>query len=294
VLDQLGIDANVLVSAGHRWGGLRFSKSVPRPRRTRLLFIDSGAQQFSRFRDYPYTTRAYFLACLRWRADLAATLDYPLDMIFRFRVRDGDAEILGHRPGFNHTPSYWIRRTVENAVDMLALWEAWGRPMKPLPVIAIQGLAVDHFLECLDQLLEHVGPKWPYWGIGSLCMSPSSLHIYNVVRAVRRRLPNSCIHVWGPDVRAIWSIALLIDSWDSSMWVPLRENRSGLTCCVPIRYRIWDPKRRRFIEVRGSYEPGRRFEYALMCAREWLRFLRDLETYVKVQRRLIDHDALPS
>ena len=190
VLEQLGRKLNILVSAGHFCDGyrLRFPSIKFRRPWVKFLMVDSGAQQFSKFTEYPYTTEYYVYFCNYVRADLAVSLDYPIDM-FEWRGLEYDYRDL-------------LRKTVENAIELYEFWE--NDVLKATPVLVIQGLEDEWFEECID-LYDEVGllKKHKYWGIGSLCMSQyaRAKKIIRVARMVRRRLgPDAHIHVFGPDM----------------------------------------------------------------------------------------------
>jgi len=217
VLGKLDRRVNALLSAGHFWNGrfLRLPRVRFKPPYVRELMVDSGAQQFSRFTDYPYSTEHYIHFCNYVRADYAVSLDYPIDM-FEWRNLNYDYREL-------------LEKTVENGVRLHELWKEGE--LKAKPVLAIQGLENHWFLECLDMYGEYglLGHRW--WGVGSLCMSlyARADKIAKVARLVRRRLGREAhIHVFGPDMDSWERIAGVVDSVDTSMIKYFRkEEKAG-------------------------------------------------------------------
>ena len=291
VLDELGVPLNILVSAGLFWRGIRFAKRIPKPNNLNLIMVDSGAQQFTKFKGYPYTNRAYYYAACKWglgEGDFLVALDYPLTLIFRFKSDPdkNDITLVGHRDGFSHTPEYWIRKTVENAVELVGIHEdlGWGRFNIMLPV---QGLPLRLYELCLDLYKEHGLSDWPYWGAGSVCDVPNPNHVFRVITLLRKRLgQDKWIHAWGPSVTAMKLVAKhpgLLDSWDSSMWNPLRAGRDHeMLMARPVALRTWNG--RGFIERRGV-RIDRRAALAYN-SKEWLKFLKWLERIQKGQMTL--------
>jgi len=165
--------------------------------------IDSGAQQFSQFNDYPYSTNYYALWCNYMRADFAVSLDYPLDM-FEYR-------------GLPYNYRELLEKTVQNGVKLYELWQEGT--LRARPILAIQGLRDEWFVECLN-MYDEMGllRKHDMWGIGSLCMSQyaNASKILRVARMVRRKLGSRAwIHVFGPDINSWKTISGVVDSVDT-------------------------------------------------------------------------------
>ena len=106
---------------------------------------------------------------------------------------------------------------------------------------------------------------------------------------VRKRLgDDKYIHAWGPSVTAIKLIARcpgLLNSWDSSMWYPIRAMRSEILGVMPFAFRKWDG--RRFVPIKGKRLEGITREEALeFNAKEWLKFLEWLDALMRKQRKI--------
>jgi len=261
-LDRLGIPLNVMVSAGHFYRN-RFTIRIPRPKNTVCLFIDSGAQQFSRFPSYPYSTKTYYLWCISQKANLCASLDVPLDLaipLWKWNYRD------------------CLKVTVENAVEIVECYEKWEKEPKPIPLLVIQGWEIEWFEECMD-LYDEFGllKKWAFWGVGSVCMMRSPKKVYEVCKTIRRRLgTDKWIHAFGVSVKdmKLLSRKEQIDAIDSAIWRPIKVIRGKYTKLVPPIVREFKDGKLVESDKRAYFDFPSKEDFLFYNAAEWFKFLK--------------------
>ncbi|RLG82528.1 MAG: hypothetical protein DRO09_00090 [Thermoprotei archaeon] len=274
---------DVLVSAGSLWDGCKF-KLPYLPRNVKRVFVDSGAQQFYKLKRYPYDAKRYYELCKAVKACFCASLDAPLDEVYVYDYSRGDYEVKGVREGFPREDyRFWLRYTVENALKVFEMYERDGAVK---PVLAIQGLRLEWFHECLDMYFEQGFKGYRYWGIGSLCLDKHIDHVVKVAKSLRKRLSDKWVHVWGLDVRAALRLVNVIDSWDTSMWHMLVCPKPQLSArLIPKKLRVWDSRDKSFKEVYVDYHDyGRRrlLELNITAFTEFLRYLEGLSKQAKL------------
>jgi hypothetical protein len=164
------------------------------------LFLDSGG--FSWNRDhcgYPFSVEQYAELAVRLNATFVATLDLPCE------------------PGVNRyahsTNEERIRRTVQQAVVASELFP------NLLWVPVIQGYTVDEYLSCID-LYREVDAVRPYMAVGSLCTRNSAGKTWEVLRAIRARIPGVRLHGFGVSLALLKDRRIRTALWsaDSQAW----------------------------------------------------------------------------
>jgi len=209
ILSYLPYSSNILLSAGRFYSSkLRKPKTIFKQPFIKSILIDSGAQQFSHFLEYPYSTKEYVEFSNHMEGDLVASLDYPLDM-FEWRKIKIPHKIL-------------LEKTVLKASELFEYWEKDLLNGKPL--LVIQGLELFQFLECLDLYNDYGLLNYKYFGIGSLCMSKyaKKKHIIQTTSEIRKKLKDKYLHVFGPDITSWKDLFNIVNSIDTSMHRPFR------------------------------------------------------------------------
>ena len=196
---KMGHVPAILYSASLLWRPKRRTFRTPRPPDHDRLFLDSGGFSFfSRHGDYPFGAPDLAELGLRLKADAVACMDYPCESsVDRGAVRTNEDR---------------ISKTVSNARACLAIA---GVPWLPV----IQGSSIEEYLECIRQL-ESARAIRPYMGVGTLCRRVSREDTWEVLRAIRRALPDVRLHGFGVDLRLIRDrrIRGTLFSADSSAW----------------------------------------------------------------------------
>jgi hypothetical protein len=165
----------VLVAAStcYRGGKLR---ARPVPRKTPVLFCDSGGYLFAKnFQQYPFTSAAYIAWLQQMQPNYAAMLDYPCEHAVapdRRAVRDRQ------------------RRTLAYAEKLIQVRVPWTW----VPIV--QGQEVDDYVH-MARRYRTIGMQSEYMGIGSLCSRRSAHEIRAIVAAVQEELPGTFFHLFG-------------------------------------------------------------------------------------------------
>ena len=197
---KMGFVQSILYSASLLWRPAHGTFRVPRPPPHESLLLDSGGFSFfSRHGDYPFGPEDLAHLGGRLGADVVACMDYPCE--------EAVARVGGLR-----TNSDRISKTVANARECLRI-----PGVNWLPVI--QGLEVEDYLDCIRQL-EAAYSVRGYMGVGTLCRRASRDKTWEVLRAIRRELPDTRLHGFGVDLRLLRDrrIRGTLYSADSSAW----------------------------------------------------------------------------
>lgn len=197
---KMGHVQGILYSASLLWRPAHRTFRSPTWPSHDSLFLDSGGYSFfAKHGDYPFRPRDLAKLGKRLKADVVACMDYP-------------CEETVDREGSLQTNSLRISKTVENARECLRI-----RGIPWLPVI--QGLNVEEYVDCIHQM-ESAKAVRPYMGVGTLCRRASRADTWEVLREIRRELPDVRLHGFGVDLRLIRDrkIRGTLYSADSSAW----------------------------------------------------------------------------
>jgi queuine/archaeosine tRNA-ribosyltransferase len=194
----------ILVSAGHQFKNNRL-RAWEIPAFVSELMLDSGGFQLvGKFGDYPFTNEQYLEYIQEVKPTYAVTLDYPCD------GADHPS------PHVKLTNKQRIERTVDNTAWLL---DHEGRvTSKIIPVI--QGYKVSEYLECID-LLKERGCIRDIMGVGSVCIRKRKHDVIEVLRAIKKELPNTRLHVFGLNLNIVKDprVRCRIDSFDTLAWM---------------------------------------------------------------------------
>jgi hypothetical protein len=197
---KLGRVPHVLISAATLWNAGGKFQAMFTPPEHETLFLDSGGFHFAQRRaGYPFGVGWYVGLAGRIGADLVAAMDLPCEPGVR-------------RESGTLTNADRIARTVENTRDCL-------RHAGPRWVPVVQGYTPAEYESCVD-LLESAGCVRSVMGIGSLCVRKKADEAWEVIRRVRRRLPDVRLHGFGIDLRFIRDRRIRSALWscDTSAW----------------------------------------------------------------------------
>jgi len=123
--------------------------------------------------------------------------------------------------------------------------------------------------------------EWPMWAIGSVCLDRSPKHILEVCKTIRRILgPDKHLHAFGPSVDGMRKIYNVVDSVDSSMWLPPLGGYTGMKQGPKCILRYYH--KGRFIELyhraKSEHSGVHHTLLAEMNALEFQKFLNDLNS----------------
>lgn len=182
---------------------LRRRKRLPRARAPWAL--DSGGfSQLSCFGAWPSGAEHVYVDHVRRYRDEIGQLEWaaPQDWMCE--------PVMLNRTGL--TVAEHQRRTVRNFVQLRELDPA-------LPFVPVlQGYAPDDYLRCID-LYERRGVSLSgRVGIGTVCRRQSTREAERIVRAVRQRIPQARIHVFGAKIGGLSRYADALGSADSMAW----------------------------------------------------------------------------
>jgi len=128
-----------------------------------------------------------------------------------------------------------IRRTTRNTIDMLKYAEKIGFDTKRIGRV-VQGWNVEDYIRHIDLMLKKKvieDKKDCVIGIGSVCRRNATLNIVNIIKAIRKRLPNAYLHAFGVKGDTLPYINRLVDSADSFAWAigSWHAKRDGRPVC---------------------------------------------------------------
>jgi hypothetical protein len=195
-----GYVPNVLISAAVLWNprDRRFQKlNVPR---YDSLFLDSAGFSLARSTgEYPFSRDAYCDLAAKIGADLVAVRDYPCEP--------------GVDRSVHRTNRDRIRAGIAEARELTA-----SRPGLPwVPVI--QGYTREEYAESVA-LHESEHLVRPLMAVGSLCRRRRADQAWEVLRLVRKLLPDARLHGFGIDLRFLGDRRIKQALWsaDTAAW----------------------------------------------------------------------------
>ena len=166
------------------------------------LFVDSGGFQVTARWDleYPYSVETLFEYAERVGADYLAAPDYACEP----ELHDS-------------TVSNRIGMTVEGHAQAMALYEDREWSFQLVPVL--QGYEVEDYEHCIDWF-ESEGMIRDYMAVGTVCKRDRVKSIHNVLQAIKRKLPDVDLHMFGMTLNA-WKDRRLwgqFKSADTAAW----------------------------------------------------------------------------
>ncbi len=173
------------------------------------LFIDSGGYSFLKNKGkYDRSNREYMNYVYTYSPNYFCLRDYPCE-----------EDLLKKH---NRTVGEHQNMTIEKHIELLNLYESWGKTIESKPVAVLQGQTVMDYLNHYDLLKEH-GVLTDYLAIGSLCGRKKNNEIAEIIKNVRSVVPSRIkIHGFGIKKSSlkISSVLKNLDSADSNAWDP--------------------------------------------------------------------------
>nr|WP_205267521.1 hypothetical protein [Mycolicibacterium sphagni] len=148
------------------------------------------------------------------------------------------------------------RRTVENFVELQALWDGKSYDNPYMPVI--QGWLPEDYLRCLDLYAKYGVDltNYPIVGVGSVCRRQASSQIDTVISTILHRDPEMPLHAFGVKAGGLKLYGRKIYTSDSLAWSyqarrePPLAGHTHSSCANCLEYALkW---RHRVLAVRPS------------------------------------------
>jgi hypothetical protein len=196
VKDRFMLSFQVARRRKHVWG-------IP----DRLEWImDSGSySELKKHGKYTFTPEEYFNNILLWQPDYFVNMDWMCE--------PHQLEKTGK------TAKEHQELSLEHQIKLHELLEdSWFKEHCELMGI-IQGWTPEQYVDHIDQLKEH-DMILPYMGVGSVCRRAADKKIIDVIKTIRRELPDTNLHGFGVKTSLLKrSITYdCLDSVDSQAW----------------------------------------------------------------------------
>lgn len=218
------------------------------PRAAAEWALDSGAfSELALYGKWKTTVQQYHRAVRRYDDEIGRlSFAAPLDLMC-------EPQMLA-KTGM--TVQEHQRRTVENFVELHALWDGKDYDNPYIPVI--QGWLPDDYSRCLDMYADYGIDlaAFPIVGVGSVCRRQASSQIDAVISTILRRDPEMPLHAFGVKVGGLKIYGDKITTCDSMSWSlmarrePPMPGHTHASCANCLEYALaW---RDRVLAVRPS------------------------------------------
>jgi len=162
------------------------------------LFVDCGGYSLLKSDSEHPPLDEYIRYLQRWQPDRYVLRDYPCE-----------PDLLDD---LNETVESHQQNTLDDHIEMLERTDSLDGT--PYPVI--QGWRVEQYLDCIDLFRDH-GIPLNSLGVGSICRRNAANEIQEILREIRRELPDANLHGFGVKVSMfkMQGVSELLDSADS-------------------------------------------------------------------------------